>query len=704
MKHILRKKLVEKRKNMDLRFVRFKSEKIKDLLFELELFKNSEKVGLYFSKDNEVCTKEIIEQVIKSSKRVFLPAIENDNIGFREITSIDNLEIGRFNVFEPKKNCPVINPEKLDIVIVPCVGVDEEGNRIGRGKGFYDRFLEKYKISKTVCLAYDFQILKNIKIESQDRKIDLVISNKGIIKNGSASHRCKLLDGKKLSSKILSEVKRKIENRNLKLKLSAIIVGNDPSSELYVKIKKKKCKEVGISFDLIRFKENIPESKIIQKIKELNNNENVIGILVQLPLPQGFNTNKILNTILLEKDVDCLTKVNREIVEKGDETLACCTPKAIIRLLDENKISLKDKKVVLVGYGYLVGKPLASMLRNRNIEFKVCDSKTKKLEDETRKADILITATGVTHLIKAIHVKEGAVVVDSGNAKLNDKIVGDVDFDEVKNKCSYITPVPGGVGPMTIAILMEDILSAHYLQKKKSKPNFKRFNDLKQEDINFDFHIHTNYTDGLSSPEEMVNRAIQLKLNAIAFTEHVNKTSDWFKEFSDRINSLKKNKNIKIFLGIEAKANDFKGTIDATQDMITNSDIVMGVVHRYPDGKGDLIPLEEIKNIGQEKSAEIEFNLTMGLLENKNIHILGHPFGVYSKFFTKLPEDYMKKLMTKALEKNIAIEINTKYLLENKKFFRLLREINPYVSIGSDAHDKEDIAIDFDIIKEEIKK
>ena len=237
------------------------------------------------------------------------------------------------------------------------------------------------------------------------------------------------------------------------------------------------------------------------------------------------------------------------------------------------------------------------------------------------------------------------------------------------------------------------------------KPEFKRFNDLRPEDINFDFHIHTNYTDGRSSPEEMLDKAIQLKLNAIAFTEHVNKISSWFNGFSERINSLKKNKNIKIFLGIEAKANDFNGNLDATEEMIKRSDIVMGVVHRYPDGKGGLIPLEEIKNIGQDKAAEIEFNLAMGLLENnKDISVFGHPFGVYSMFFNKLPEGYMKKLMIKALEKNIAIEINTKYLLENKKFFRLLKEINPYVSIGSDAHDKEEIAKDFDIIKQEIKK
>ena len=237
------------------------------------------------------------------------------------------------------------------------------------------------------------------------------------------------------------------------------------------------------------------------------------------------------------------------------------------------------------------------------------------------------------------------------------------------------------------------------------KPEFKRFNDLRPEDINFDFHVHTNFTDSHSTPEEIVDKAIILKLKAIAFTEHVNKTSDWFNEFSERIKLLKRNNNLKIFLGIEAKANDFNGNLDATEEMIKKSDIVMGVVHRYPDGKGGLIPIEEIKDLGKEKSAEIEFNLAMGILDNnKDVNVLGHPFGVYSKFFTKLPEDYMRKLMEKAVEKNIAIEINTKYLLENGKFFRLLREINPYVSIGSDAHHIDEIAKDFDIIKEEIKK
>ncbi len=239
---------------------------------------------------------------------------------------------------------------------------------------------------------------------------------------------------------------------------------------------------------------------------------------------------------------------------------------------------------------------------------------------------------------------------------------------------------------------------------KKMKPKFKKFNDLKVEDINFDFHIHTSQTDGTSTPEEIIEKAIILKLQAIALTEHVNKSSEWFNDFKKRIDVLKGNGNIKIFLGIETKANDFNGTLDATVNMINKSDIVMGVVHRYPDGKGGLMPLNKIKNLSQDEASKIEFRTAFGLLKNKNIDVLGHPFGVYSKFFNKLPKYYFRQLLARSLEKGIAIEINTKYILEKNLFFELLKEGNPFVSIGSDAHDKEGLTRSFDIIKAEIKK
>jgi putative hydrolase len=160
------------------------------------------------------------------------------------------------------------------------------------------------------------------------------------------------------------------------------------------------------------------------------------------------------------------------------------------------------------------------------------------------------------------------------------------------------------------------------MAEKEVKEWFKRFNELKEEDINFDFHIHTNQTDGLSTPEEIVAKAISLKLKSIAFTEHVNKNTDWFDDFKKRIDALKNNKYIKIFCGIEARTVDFNGTLNATQEIIRKSDIVLGVVHRYPNGRGGLIALNETKDLGQDKAAEVEFKLALSLLSNKNVDVL----------------------------------------------------------------------------------
>ena len=233
------------------------------------------------------------------------------------------------------------------------------------------------------------------------------------------------------------------------------------------------------------------------------------------------------------------------------------------------------------------------------------------------------------------------------------------------------------------------------------KPTFKRFNSLIGEDIKFDFHIHTNQTDGISTPEEMIQKAKDLNLEAIAFTEHVTHESDWFPDFKKRIESLDSN-DIKIYVGIETKALDFNGTLDATEYML-DSDIVIGSVHRYPSYDGKLIPLENLKMMGQTKVAQIEFNAALGMLKNSRIDVLGHPFGVYSHFYKDMPEEYLFVLFKESLKRKIAIEINTKYIIETEKLFRLFKEVNPYVSIGSDAHKKEDIGRFFHIIKENLK-
>lgn len=273
-----------------------------------------------------------------------------------------------------------------------------------------------------------------------------------------------LLDGKKLASEILSELKKEIKEKRIKLKLVVILVGNDPASQAYVKIKEKKCKEVGIGFKLIEFKDTVPQAIVKTEIERFNSDKKVTGIVVQLPLPKNFNTEKIINLILPQKDVDGLTKRNRKKLARGEGVLVCCAPKGIIRLLEENKVILRKKKIVLVGLGFLIGKPLALILKKRKFKTMVCRSKTKSLKEKTKKADILITATGVPHLIKEDYVKKGAVVVDAGFAKLKGKTVGDVDFERVRKKTSWITPVPGGVGPMTVAMLIENILQAYKLQ------------------------------------------------------------------------------------------------------------------------------------------------------------------------------------------------------------------------------------------------
>jgi len=272
-----------------------------------------------------------------------------------------------------------------------------------------------------------------------------------------------LLDGKALADEILAELKNEISSK--KIKISVILAGNNPASETYVRIKEKRCREAGIGFELIRYNEDVSQEEIIDKISRLNKDKEINGILVQLPLPAHLKPDEIVNKIIPEKDVDGLTTANREKLNNGDERIVCCAPKGIVRMLERKDIELDNKRIVIVGHGFLVGKPLEAMLKNRNLNFEICDIFTKDLKERTRKADILITATGSPHLIKEDFVKEGVIIIDAGTAKLGDKIVGDVDFDDVSKKASLITPVPGGVGPMTVAMLVENIVESYKMQK-----------------------------------------------------------------------------------------------------------------------------------------------------------------------------------------------------------------------------------------------
>ena len=264
-----------------------------------------------------------------------------------------------------------------------------------------------------------------------------------------------ILNGKKLAEEIIENFKNETITD---LKLATILIGEDYASELYVSLKKKKCESLGISFELIKFSEDIEEKEVINKIELLNKDNSVTGILIQLPLPEKLNTKKILTTILPEKDVDGLTPTNLGLIMTNLKGIVSPTAKGIIRLIKEYGIDLEGKGVVIVGSSFLIGRPLGELLLNNGATVTICHSKTKDLSKHTIKADILISSTGIPHIIKKEMVKSGVIVIDVGISKLNGKLIGDVDFENIKEITSYITPVPGGVGPMTIAMLIENLL------------------------------------------------------------------------------------------------------------------------------------------------------------------------------------------------------------------------------------------------------
>ena len=277
-----------------------------------------------------------------------------------------------------------------------------------------------------------------------------------------------LLDGKVVKKKILEELKEEVLKLKRKPGLVVIQVGDDPASKVYVGQKEKMANSVGYNFQHIKFDENIEEDIIEKKIIELNNDDNVDGILVQMPLPKQLNSKKIQNLIDQYKDVDGLSDINSGMLTHNVDTLVPCTPKGIMDILEYYNISVSGKNVVIVGRSDLVGKPLASLMLNANATVTICHSKTDNLGEFTKNADILVAAVGKASLITKDMVKENSVVIDVGINRVNDKLCGDVDFDGVIDKVSYITPVPGGVGQMTVAELGKNVLKA-YKNREKQK-------------------------------------------------------------------------------------------------------------------------------------------------------------------------------------------------------------------------------------------
>ena len=271
-----------------------------------------------------------------------------------------------------------------------------------------------------------------------------------------------IIDGKKEAAILREEIKNEIANLKKKTSkvpgLTVILIGEFVPSQIYVRNKQKNSKEVGINSNVIKYSSDISEEEVLKKIEELNNDKNISGILVQLPLPDQINKEKIINAIDPLKDVDGFNPVNVGNLASGYKTIVPCTPLGCLLLIKKVEKNLSGKHAVIIGRSNLNGKPMAQLLLKENCTVTIVHSKTKNLQNECLKADILVAAAGVPNLVKKDWVKSDAVVIDVGINKVNNKIIGDVNFEEIKDKVKAITPVPGGVGPMTIACLLSNTL------------------------------------------------------------------------------------------------------------------------------------------------------------------------------------------------------------------------------------------------------
>lgn len=275
-----------------------------------------------------------------------------------------------------------------------------------------------------------------------------------------------IMNGKELSIQIEEEIKLSIKSCMIRPSLAVIQIGDNEASNTYIRNKEKACEKVGIYFRHFKFDDTTPELTIINKIKELNNDEYVNGIMIQLPIPDKYNEKRLLNTIINTKDVDGLTDINTGRLINGRKSITPCTPLGIMTLLSNYKVNLEGKDVVIVGKGRLVGKPLMGLMLNEGATVTVCHSRSKDLKKYTKDADIIIVACGVKGLITGDMVKPDVIIVDVGINVENGKLYGDVDFDSVKDKASLITPVPGGVGPMTVAMLLKNVVACYNNKKK----------------------------------------------------------------------------------------------------------------------------------------------------------------------------------------------------------------------------------------------
>ncbi len=279
----------------------------------------------------------------------------------------------------------------------------------------------------------------------------------------------KIIDGNKIARSILENIKSKVKNMKEKPGLALVMVGRNPASEVYVNFKEKDSKEAGFYCERHNLQENISEMDLLNLVEGLNNNQKIHGVLVQLPLPKHIDEKLITDSIFPHKDVDGFTALNLGNLLSEKTLIAPATARAAIHLIESTGIKIEGKNAVVMGRSNIVGKPTALMLLEKNATVTVCHSRTKNLAEHTKKADILVVAVGKPNLITKNMVKEFAVVIDVGINRVGDKLVGDVDFDSVKDVAGFITPVPGGVGPMTRAMLMDNTLKAMELAEKMLK-------------------------------------------------------------------------------------------------------------------------------------------------------------------------------------------------------------------------------------------
>lgn len=280
-----------------------------------------------------------------------------------------------------------------------------------------------------------------------------------------------IIDGKELAKKIRNNLRidcEELKQKNIKSKLAVIMVGDDPASKVYVRNKSKACEDVGIEYEEHLLDKETTQKELIELIKKLNDEKNINGILLQSPIPSNLDINEAFRTIAPEKDVDGFNPTNVGKLVLNQDTFVSCTPYGIIKMFEEYNIDLSGKHVVILGRSNIVGKPLIQCCLQKNATVTTCHSRTKNLSDMTRQADIIISAIGQPEFLKADMVKNGVIIIDVGiNRNDKGKLVGDVDFENVQKKASYITPVPGGVGPMTIAMLMSNVIKATEEQKKE---------------------------------------------------------------------------------------------------------------------------------------------------------------------------------------------------------------------------------------------